>query len=342
MAFTEILVALLAAAGTVSAQQTYSLVKTYDKSNNFFDLFVVRDRAFFQKLGYPTGDPTSGFVNYVSREEGIKSGLIAYRGNQLYIGVDYNTTLSPKGPGRKSVRLESKTAFDNGLMLIDIQHMPGNMCGSWPAFWGYNADENPYSEIDILEGGGWPKQTSNIMSLHTCGQCSFPNLKGNEARSDCDMNAGPRCEGVVKNPAGCGLTAPKDTYGDGFNKNGGGVYAMQLNADGIKIWFHPRNKIPFDISMGKPNTTGWPNLLVNFPTSKTCNVSKIFKNLSIIINTTFCGSSIYDWKAQTDGWPQCRSAPGGTCEAYVAANPQAYKEAYWLFNYVKIYQDKKK
>lgn len=160
MALTETLVALLVAAGTVSAQQMYSLIKTYDKSNNFFDLFVVRDvrifytparrkifqlpktnktqklqRAFFQKLGYPAGDPTSGFVNYVSREEGIKSGLIAYRGNQLYVGVDYNTTLSPKGPGRKSVRLESKTAFDSGLMLIDIQHMPGNMCGTWPALY---------------------------------------------------------------------------------------------------------------------------------------------------------------------------------------------------------------
>lgn len=117
---------------------------------------------------------------------------------------------------------------------------------------------------------------------------------------------------------------------------------MQLNADGIKkIWLHPRGKIPFDINMGKPNTTGWPNLIANPPTSETCNIPKIFKNLSIIINTTFCGSSIYNWKTQADGWPQCRSAPGGTCEAYIVANPQAYKEAYWLFNWVKIYQEKK-
>lgn len=340
MAFAKILAALLAAVRVVNAQQMYSLVKTYDKSNGFYDLFVVRDRAYFQKLGYTAGDPTSGFVNYVSKEEGIKSGLIAYRGNQLYIGVDYNSTINPKGLGRKAVRLESKATWDGGLMLIDIQHMPGNACGTWPAFWAYNAAENPYSEIDILEGGGWPSQSANIVSLHTCGQCTFPNLKGNEVRRDCDMKAGPTCDDKVQNPAGCGLTGAKNTYGDGFNKNGGGIYALQLNSDGIKIWFHPRGNIPFDINMGKPNTTGWPNLMASFPSSKTCNISKIFKNLSIIINTTFCGSSVYDWKTQTEGWPQCRSAKGGSCEAYVAANPQAYKDAYWLFNWVKIYQEK--
>lgn len=47
---------------------------------------------------------------------------------------------------------------------------------------------------------------------------------------------------------------------------------------------------------------------------------------------------MYDYKAQMEGYPQCGSAPGGSCNAYVGANPQAYKESYWLFNSIKIYK----
>jgi len=35
---------------------------------------------------------------------------------------------------------------------------------------------------------------------------------------------------------------------------------------------------------------------------------------------------------------QCFSDEFPTCESYVGGNPDAYKEAYWLFNYIKVYR----
>jgi hypothetical protein len=37
------------------------------------------------------------------------------------------------GRGRKSVRIETKNTYDKGLVLADISHMPGGICGTWPA-----------------------------------------------------------------------------------------------------------------------------------------------------------------------------------------------------------------
>lgn len=61
--------------------------------------------------------------------------------------------------------------------------------------WSFNFAESPYSEIDILEGNGWTRQSADTVSLHTCGTCNFPNLQGPELRKDCDLHAGANCEG---------------------------------------------------------------------------------------------------------------------------------------------------
>lgn len=61
--------------------------------------------------------------------------------------------------------------------------------------WTFNFEEDPYSEIDILEGNGTPTQNANTVSLHTCGSCSFPSLEGPDLRQDCDLHAGANCDG---------------------------------------------------------------------------------------------------------------------------------------------------
>ena len=38
---------------------------------------------------------------------------------------------------------------------------------------------------------------------------------------------------------------------------GGGVYAMDWREAGIRIWYFPPNKVPKDITSGKPTTSGW-------------------------------------------------------------------------------------
>lgn len=58
-------------------------------------------------------------------------------------------------------------------------------------------DEDPTGEIDIIEGINL--QSENIVSLHTCGKCSFKRIGGTDERSDCN-NGGTeslQCEDTV-------------------------------------------------------------------------------------------------------------------------------------------------
>lgn len=49
------------------------------------------------------------------------------------MGVDFKNVAS--GRGRSSVRLTSNKAYDSGLIIADIEHMPGGICGTWPALY---------------------------------------------------------------------------------------------------------------------------------------------------------------------------------------------------------------
>ena len=47
------------------------------------------------------------------------------------------------------------------------------------------------------------------------------------------------------------------SFGEGFNQNGGCVYAQLWNSTGIKAWHFPRNEVPEDITDGVPDPTSW-------------------------------------------------------------------------------------
>jgi hypothetical protein len=59
----------------------------------------------------------------MSQADAFAEGLVTQQdGKPMYMGVDYNTTLSTSGPGRKSVRLTSKKSWTHGLFIADILH----------------------------------------------------------------------------------------------------------------------------------------------------------------------------------------------------------------------------
>lgn len=135
---------------------------------------------------------------------------------------------------------------------------------------------------------------------------------------------------------GCGSTGNAQSYGDALNSAGGGVYATYLQDNRLRIWSWPRASVPADLTSGSPNPESWGTPSSDFKTSNGgCNIGDNFQAQTIIINTDFCGSTIDDgtWKAVTS----C-SSQASTCTAYVAANPGAFADAYWLFNSIKLYQ----
>ena len=136
--------ALLSATGWAS----YVLEDDY-MSGNFFDQFSFFDGA----------DPTNGFVSYAGKDDNLISGGT---GGYASFGVD-NSTNTPGG--RPSVRLTSNKSYQSGLFVLDVAHMPGGICGTWPAFWTVGPDWPNQGEIDIIEGVN--DQNANDMSKST-------------------------------------------------------------------------------------------------------------------------------------------------------------------------------
>jgi hypothetical protein len=58
-------------------------------------------------------------------------GLISTSNGSVYMGVDSTNVAS--GAGRASVRVTSKNTYNHGLIILDLAHMPGGICGTWPA-----------------------------------------------------------------------------------------------------------------------------------------------------------------------------------------------------------------
>ncbi|KAM0805209.1 putative endo-1,3(4)-beta-glucanase [Usnea florida] len=294
----------------------YALTDNYER-DNFFDAFTPFTEA----------DPTAGFVQYVDYATAMENkmiGAVGNYGNATYMGVDYNTT---SDTGRQSVRLTSKKAYNKGLFIADIAHMPGGICGVWPAFWLVGPNWPSMGEIDIIEGVN--AASSNTMTLHTSSNCSIQKtgMSGMVNTTDCDTNAPEQ----PKN-AGCAvLSNSTSNFGQGFNAMGGGVYATEWSSDAISIWFFPRSSIPADITATTPDPTNWGTPLANYAGG--CDIDSHFQNMNIVFDTTFCGA----WAGQVWTQGSCK-AKADTCEAYVQENASVFVDAYWLVNSVRVYE----
>jgi len=250
----------------------YSLVKCYSDGGSFFDNF-----NFF------TGsDPTHGFVEFVDERTAYTANL-AYEQNGVAVIASDSTNFAPSG--RKSVRLESKDFYDEVLIIADFAHLPSAACGTWPAFWTANLGNWPNGgEIDIIEGVNL--DTVNHVALHTSAGCTVSD--GDQTSSLDTTN----CDVYADGNAGCGGFASSSTsYGDAFNEVGGGVYAMDWRAGGIRVWSFTRDNIPEDILAGNPTTADWPVPDFDF-TGPDSNIPSHFYSHQIIFDLTYILSTL--------------------------------------------------
>ena len=132
---------------TSVAAQNYQLVDEYTPSN------------FFSKFRFQTfangDDGTGGFADYKDATGAAALNLYGTYGHSVYFRADNTTQVPTTSFGRPSVRLEGTQAYNKGIFVADIQHMPGNACGAWPAFWSF--------------GSSWPEDGEIGMFLTTLG-----------------------------------------------------------------------------------------------------------------------------------------------------------------------------
>lgn len=298
----------------ISAQ--YILEDDYEPSSfaSMFDFFTA-------------ADPTNGYVTYVDQETAESTGLFSTSNGTVYMGVDSTNVAS--GSGRSSLRLTSQKSYNQGLVILDLAHMPGGQCGSWPAFWMLGPDWPNNGELDIIENVN--SATTNIMTLHTDSGCTISSsgtFSGLVTTDNCDVNAPNQATNQ-----GCSIQSSNTaTYGVGFNENGGGIYATEWTSLGISIWYFPRSAIPSDILAGTPTPENWGMPLSTF--SGGCDIDEHVDNMQIVFDTTFCG----DWAGNAWSTDATCSPLGATCVDYVQNNPSAFVETYWSVNSLKVYQ----
>lgn len=357
--------AAISSAQTKSARSTGAYTLTDDITyDTFFDAFNWFDGS----------DPTQGFVQYQGMSSAIDKGLVGYLNDtrSVFLGVDH-TTKDPKG--RASVRLESKKFWNQGLMIVDVHHMPLSECGTWPALWLLGSDGTgskedmsgwpEWGEVDIMEGVN--DDEYNAVTLHTSEGCTVENttqsaasgssdldtsapFTGFLATGDCDVKAANQAKNV-----GCSIKAPKTlsgaqmgatdasnehvelpSYGTKFNAAGGGVYAFEWTATSMSAWFIPRDS-PLHASATSinPDPSQWGTPIAHFA-GKGCDYNEKFKNLKLIINTTFCG----EWAGDEKVWGKTCAKKTGypKCNDYVRDHPEAFTEAYWEIAGVKWFK----
>ncbi|KAI0630245.1 concanavalin A-like lectin/glucanase domain-containing protein [Trametes polyzona] len=304
--------------------------------------FVLTDeyigRDFLQSWNWETfDDPTHGRVNYVSLADSLNGNLTYATDQKFVMRADSHNVVSPTSRGRDSVRIISQRAYDEAVVVLDLTHMPEG-CGTWPAFWSLS-QRGPWpqgGEIDIIEGVNQSPQ--NLASLHTTPNCTMqpPRLMtGTATSTNCDAN--------VNYNQGCGVSFAKPaSYGADFNRAGGGYYAMvRTKTEGVRVWFWSRYDpaVPPEIRYGPlPDFFGqksvypsasWGQPEAYFPLRDQCDYGTHFDPHAFVFDLTFCG----DWA----GSDYPNSGCPGTCDDFVNNNPQAFANAYWEINSLRVY-----
>lgn len=128
--------------------------------------------------------------------------------------------------------------------------------------------------MDIIEG--IHDQTTNTAALHTSDGCDITDNGKFSGTID-----GSDCAASESADGGCGISSSDTkTYGVGFNDVNGGVYATEINADAVTIWFFPRSSIPSDITSGSPNPDNWSTPMAQFQGN--CDIATHIKNQKIV------------------------------------------------------------
>ncbi|KAJ6782328.1 hypothetical protein PWT90_07800 [Aphanocladium album] len=324
--------------------RSYTLSKTYD-SSNFFDEFD------FQTTGTHTNqrDDNWSWVSYQTKNAAISQGLAAVKDGQVYLGVDHTNQLravDDGGPGRPTLRIQSKSSFKHGLVITRFSHLPQPVCGGWPGYWTVGTGQWPRAgEIDLYEG--WHLAPANKVALHVgpsadIGQCVIDQsaqtaqvLTGN-----CDNTF----EDGVHQWANQGCQS-EETRNGIWGSSQGGIQALEWTSDFIKVYSWPVGSAPSNIGQQNPDTSSWgtPSVQLKKPT---CDTETAFSEQKLLFTLPFCGNPPGNdqfWsQLSADGrnGPTCKSITGApSCVDYVANNPQAFKNFYFQIQDIRYFVD---
>ncbi|KAG8743423.1 hypothetical protein FRC10_012088 [Ceratobasidium sp. 414] len=283
-----------------SSSPIWSLTDSY-QGKDFFDCFTFEAIA----------DPTHGRVNYVDMNTAIAHNLTQATRDSFIMRADSTNVLDPSGPGRESIRLQSKKQWTTAVSVFNLNHMPVG-CGTWPAYWMTQHVGWPKNgEIDVLEGVN--DQIPNRSALHTIDGCTIA-----PSRPMTGTVVSTNCSHSHNYNEGCAVTWDRqDSYAKPLNAIGGGWFVTERTDARISIWFWGRHdtNVPASVKYGSGTicTKDFGTPVAVWESSSTCDFPTVFGEHNIIINLT-----LY----------------------YVNNNPAAFKDAYWDIASLKVYSER--
>eukprot|EP00466_Bigelowiella_natans_P013088 jgi/Bigna1/72538/fgenesh1_pg.20_\ len=309
----------------------------------------INSTTFLQEFEFFTaGDPTHGYVQFVSQSEAAQLRMLQLDAGSIYMSVDKDGNYDPNGPGRKSIRVQSRKVFNGGVFVIDLDHIPSG-CGTWPAFWSVGPQWPDNGEIDILEGVH--RNVQDISTLHTREKCSMQTVDtalftgswstgfGGQNATDCYVKST-----IEYANQGCGIISDDSaSFGEAFNRRGGGTVATVWDDEGIRMYGWRRGAEPADVrkaATGKskggevtidPDGEGWGMPYALFQFGDNCDPSH-FANHQLVFDLTLCG----DWAGSTFS-SVCSDIPSASCEAYIADHRNV-QDAFWSVRSVDVYE----
>lgn len=330
----------------------YQLYKHYSNKNSYFNGDWVWDKGHDGNSDYDLGDKYSSD----SDTGGIK----------LWVSP------TPSNGLRGAPRMKTLEQYNDGLFIFDVKNIPEG-CTVWPALWflghtpdyptpdmecidslGNNCDCANYPKFTFgVKKLGWPdfgeidlienvnsiddNSSTNVISAHTsCCYGAYKTTSKTSPKCYTDYNAG--CDGCLPNEGGTPLG--NQSFGHNFNKNGGGVYALEFTPDYIKTWFIPRSSPVLSTANGPlsndPDPSTWPVPNGTFTPYDGKPLTNFFRELRIVINTKLCG----DYADNDYNWKTCKDKYGKSCSEFVNDYSNTYSKAFWDIQSSRIYKKK--
>ncbi|KIL70806.1 glycoside hydrolase family 16 protein [Amanita muscaria Koide BX008] len=289
-------------------------------------------QTFFDRWDfYDQSDPTNGHVTFLNKSAAFSNGLAYVDPNGTVIMKGDDTTTLAQGVYRNSVRISSQAVYNTGLFILDLNRAPWGcgMLGVWPAFWTVGANWPNLGEIDIIEGVH--DNEHNQVTWHTRDGCNLTTPTNYYTGSIVSPNAQNQsdCNALLNNNAGCAITEwSRASYGPYFDAQGGGVFAMKWDENGIAVWSFYRAAVPQDITDGIPDTANWGSPVAEL-WPQGCDPLQYFANHSIVFDITFCG----DWAGNSYATSGCP----GTCDERLM-DPANFVNASFSINSLKVYR----
>ncbi|KAL5615229.1 hypothetical protein BROUX41_005285 [Berkeleyomyces rouxiae] len=249
---------------------------------------------------------------------------------------------SAGGPKRGTVRVQSKRAYSNGLVVVDLEHMPAPICGGLPRFFAAGAD----ADLIVIESTS--VESSSELHSTTSGSCRLPatDSLANKSATDCFTQ--------------CGFSTSPYYVGSSWNAANGGIYALlwtegsapAVNDDAaaarvastsvfvepdsstglFRVWAWARGDVPAGVLDGRPEPAQWGTPLAVFG-GDACQGTKYYHDLRLVFDMDLCSDSIEeDWDK---GCAQATSKK--SCAAFASGNAEAFSENYWEINSVNVY-----